>query len=156
MTRSMVHHYADDVFVLVHNKQSPKDAEWDAYIDDLKRQASRADCIKTLVFTEGGNPDGYQRKRLNDVLAGRPTLAAVMTHSFLARAVVGTLAVFNPRIRAFSPDDAGLALAYLKIPMSQYGAVLQTLARLKREMGLSDSILPEPPSPGTKSTNATL
>jgi len=143
MTKSMAHHYSNDVFVLVHGKENPTDQDWDLYLEDLRQQAARANCIRTLVFTEGGGPDGFQRNRLNQILEGRPTRAAVLSNSVLARAVVGILAVFNPQIRAFSPDDSGVALAYLQVPFGQYGEVLQTIAELKRSMGMGDSAAPE-------------
>ncbi len=143
MDRSMAHHYSNDVFVLVHGKGNPTDQDWDLYLADLRQHAARADCIRTLVFTEGGGPDGFQRNRLNQILGGRPTRAAVLSNSTLARAIVGILAVFNPRISAFSPDDSGVALAYLQVPFDQYGKVLQTLAELKRVVGMGDSAAPE-------------
>jgi hypothetical protein len=131
MTNTMMHKYQNDVFVLVHGKRSPCDAEWDLYLTDLRAQAGRLDCVRTLVITEGGNPDGAQRQRLNQLLRGRPTRAAVLTASIVARGVVGALAVFNPSIRAFSPDAAGLALAYLGVPTDEYGPLLRTIAELR-------------------------
>ncbi|MGC4064508.1 MAG: hypothetical protein QM784_07665 [Polyangiaceae bacterium] len=144
MANTMVHKYQNDMYILVHGKRSPSDAEWDLYLSDLRTQADRLDCVKTLVLTEGGNPDGAQRQRLNEVLRGRPTRVAVLTASIIARGVVGALAVFNPRIRAFSPDAAGLALAYLGVPTDEYGPLLRTIAELRaivaRQAGDGSSI----------------
>lgn len=139
MKKSMACHFDEDLFVLVHGKQSPNDADWNDYLSVLRREASRTDFIKTLVFTDGGGPDGGQRKRLNDVLAGRATRVCVLTSSIIARAIVGTLAVFNPKIRAFSPDHAGLALAFLQVPVERYRGIRQTIAQLRTQLDTSDT-----------------
>lgn len=138
MSITMVHRFLNDVFVLVHGRRSPFDTEWDLYLSELRQHADRLDCVKTLVMTDGGGPDGAQRQRLNNILRGRPTLAAVITSSFVARAVVGTLAAFNPRIRAFSPSDVGFALAYLHVPTDDYSVILRTSSEMRRTIAQQD------------------
>src|SRR5262245_2077966 len=124
MGQGMLFHAIGKVFLVVHTKKNPSDAEWDDYLAELEKHKEELEELHTLVFTDGGAPNGAQRKRLNDILANRPFRAAVISNAMIARFVVASMALFNKKIRSFHPGELPLAYKHLhiqeeKIPIIQ-------------------------------------
>lgn len=125
--RAMVHQRIGNIFVLAHTQDGPDAAEWNAYLDDLERRATNVGAVRTLVVTEGGGPDTRQRTRLNEILAGAPTLAAIVTDSLVARGIVTALGWFNPDIRPFSLASLSEAMRYLGLTDGEARAARATV-----------------------------
>jgi hypothetical protein len=88
------------------------------------------------VFTDGGAPNSSQRRIVNEILAGRPPIpAAVVSNSALARGVITALSWFNPKIKAFAPDEVIDAYHYLGFTSSQIQVLTPRLAQLQSQMG---------------------
>ena len=110
---NMVFEVVGDLFLVVHRAAPPSDSEWSAYLATWKGiDMARS---RTLVFTDGGGPSTIQRKRANDLLRGQESTTAVVTSSALVRGIVVSLSWFNPKIRAFSPEEGVAAFRYLSV-----------------------------------------
>lgn len=133
---SMVYEISGELFVVVHPDRPPTDDDWTAYIRswhplDMGR-------MRTLVFTDGGGPNAAQRKLANQALRGRSSLTAVVSSSPMVRGIVTALSWFNPKIKAFSPEEALEAFYYLGMRAPEevartWGLVDRVRARLGDE-----------------------
>jgi hypothetical protein len=117
------------LMVMVHTDRAPSDAEWDAYCEELTRH--ELSHLKTLVLTEGGGPDASQRKRVNALLAGRPSRASVVSSNSVIRGIVIALSWFNSQIKSFTPNEIGAALGYLGVPFEPRATVFAEITRLR-------------------------
>lgn len=120
--------------LLVHAEVNPSEADWKRYLDFA--EALRDDITGFFVLSEGGGPNGAQRRELNARLRPdqRGNRTAVLTGNLLVRGIVIALSNFNPKIRAFSPKDVGAALVYLEVPPAERPAVLAAVDALRREL----------------------
>jgi hypothetical protein len=134
---TMVHDRSADLFVVIHPNRPPADNEWLAYLRSWSgHDMSR---MRTLVFTDGGGPSAAQRKLATEALGGKASLTAVVSSSPMVRGVVTALSWFNPKIKAFSPDEAHHAFEYLRIATSEEIARTWILVeRLRAKLGEKD------------------
>jgi hypothetical protein len=125
---NMVYEVIGDLYLVVHRARPPSDEEWMDYLRSWKpHDMSR---MRTLVFTDGGGPDAAQRKAANDALGGKASLTAVVSPSYVVRGVVTALSWFNPKIRAFGPDEAERAFAHVGMRSEQ--DIARTWARAQK------------------------
>lgn len=123
-------------FVLwVHTKIAPSDEEWDSGIALMDPSTQKVAGLCTLVFTDGGAPDGSQRRRLSEVMGGRDMPIAVLSHALIPRFVNASISLFVKSIRSYNPEEFPLAIEYLKISEEEKGVLLPILLDLQREMG---------------------
>lgn len=131
---NMVHEVVGDLFVVIHRAGPPSDAEWDAYIAPWREHDMA--LMRTLVFTDGGAPNTLQRKKANEILAGRQSLTAVISSSPLVRGIVTSLSWFNAKIKAFAPEHADEGFRHLGACTTEERTHLWTLAeRLRVRLG---------------------
>jgi hypothetical protein len=135
--KNMAFEMVGDLFILVHNKEVPTDAEWALYTSALRSRTEDMDEIGTLIYTEGGGPTAAQRKALNDVLGGRTTRAAVVSDASMVKMITTALGWFNPKIKAFSPNESTEAFDYLGIPRSQINLIWSEIRRLRCDLDTS-------------------
>lgn len=105
-------------FVLVQTKNTASDEEWQKWIEfSTQLGADSAHLMRVLVFSAGGSPTPKQRKAIHALVPpdGRGVMTAVVLDSVIGRAVVSTMALFNPNVRAFTPDRVEAAFDYLQI-----------------------------------------
>jgi len=121
------------LMLLVHTSRPPNDAEWGAYYAELVKQDPRR--LKSLAFTDGGAPNGAQRKQVNDFLAGQSSRACVVTASAMVRGVVSALSWFNAQMKAFSPQDVDAALRYLGVLEDEMASVRVEIQLLRVKLG---------------------
>ena len=146
MARNMVQEFFGDLMILVHTAHAPNETEWKEYIEAVR--ASDLDKLKTLVFTDGGAPNAAQRKSVNEVLDGKTSPGAIVSHSMLVRGVVSALSWFNPKIKAFSPENTDAAFRYLGLPDEQAPAVWTVVHRLREKLGAPNlKCIAPPPDP---------
>jgi hypothetical protein len=131
MSARMAFMVIDRMFLLVHGAEDPTNEEWALYLDAIQRHG--VDRTMLLVYTDGGGPSAMQRRYLNELLNGRTVPVAVLSDSAKVRGLVTVMSWFNPQIRAFSPAELVVALAYLEVPTSR----AELIEREKYELRLS-------------------
>jgi hypothetical protein len=111
---TMTHKVVENrLMICVHNAKAPKQSEWAAYVEDLRRLPLEQAC--QIVLTTGGAPSASQRKDITDLTTGRQHRVAVVTPSAMVRGVVTALNWFNPKVQAFPPERARAAFDYLAV-----------------------------------------
>jgi hypothetical protein len=123
----------EGLMLLVHTTRAPFDAEWEPYYRELIQHEPGG--LRSLAFTDGGAPNGAQRKQVNDYLRGRSSLAAVVTASSMVRGVVTALSWFNAQMKAFAPDQVDDALRYLGVRPQEMAKVRQEIQLLRKKLG---------------------
>lgn len=119
--------------LLVHGEQTPSDAEWAAYLADLARWIG--DQAGLLIFTDGGGPTSAQRRALREVVQaadGADTPTAVVSSNRLVRGIVIAISLFAPRIRVFTPEALGAALAHVGVTPDERDEVMAKISALRR------------------------
>lgn len=122
--------------VVVHGKQSPSKLEWQRYLSDLlPNGALLHEERRIVVVSNGGSPDGEQRRQMAEVVGKwkKPPLA-LLSDSALVRGVVGALRLFNPSMRAFRTDELASACLYLELAPSEAARVSELVAELRAEI----------------------
>lgn len=124
------------LMILVHTTRPPKDAEWDAYYAELVKQDPKT--LRSIAFTDGGAPNGAQRKQVNDFLRGQASRGAVVTASTMVRGVVTALSWFNAQMKAFSPSELDAALVHLGVHPDEMERVHREIQALRKKLGSDD------------------
>jgi hypothetical protein len=121
------------VMVVAHSTQNPTGDCWNRYLIEtrvlLQSLGDRVKRVRVLVLSDGGGPDDGQRTSLNELLRGTSVRIAVVSRSFIARAMIGAAAWVNPAVRAFAPSRLRAALQYLGLEDET------VMARRIREVG---------------------
>jgi hypothetical protein len=99
--------------VVVHGAAHPSDADWEIYLEALRRNMATIEA--QLIVTDGGSPNSAQRRASLEMGAGYPVPpTAVVTPSVLARGAVAALSWFmKDRIRAFGRNELDEACAFI-------------------------------------------
>lgn len=129
---NMAYSWRGDYLLVVHSASPPTEAEWDDYVASIR--AHDVVRIRNLVFTDGGAPNSTQRKQVTEALNGRTVPAAVVSPSNLVRGVVTALSWFNPKIKAFSPNELEQAIKYLGISGPDVPVLLAEMKRLRAQV----------------------
>ncbi|WP_437328879.1 hypothetical protein [Sorangium sp. So ce381] len=126
----------DRLSVVVHNECAPTDLEWNIYLNHVRENVNIPN-LRVLVWTDGGSPDGRQRKAM-EVVARQgypnPPPLAVVTQSIVVRAVMKLASIFNPHIRCYSPDQISLAYMYLGLTPAERDLASQLMRELRGEL----------------------
>jgi hypothetical protein len=113
------------VYLVVHSEMPPSDADWDAWLQEMAREASMLHAM--LIYTEGGGPDARQRRRTAEMWRRHPRIPpiAVVTTSPIARAMITALNYFLSKpIRGYTPSEVEEALGeHLKVPVEEHANV---------------------------------
>ena len=123
----------DRLILVAYGTGNPTDAEWDEYLDLVKRHG--VDRTMQLIYTGGGEPSAPQRRALNELLGGYPVAVAVVSSSVRVRGTVTALSWFNRRVRAFPTSAWRDAIAYLEIPTSRADLIEREMQKLRLELG---------------------
>jgi hypothetical protein len=132
---NMTYSCVGTVMIALHTEAAPSDEEWSGY---LQAMASIPDwsAARSIAFTDGGAPNGRQRKQLNELLTSRlrggPGLAAAVSSSTTVRSVITALSWFNPAVKAFPPDRVADAYRHLRLTASEIAAVQRELKKLRQ------------------------
>jgi hypothetical protein len=132
---NMVFQAVGRTLLVVHNKDYPTDAEWDAYLEALIAQVSSQPHRRSLVFTEGGAPSSKQRARMTARVGDAVAPTAVVSSSPAVRATVGALNLHNKAIGVFAPSDIDGALGHLGLKEDERGRILACLPSLQQRVG---------------------
>lgn len=124
------------IFVMVHGKDAPAPADWDACMADLAAYAETS-RPRALVLTDGGAPKGDQRAALNR-LVGREPPTAVVSDALVTRFIVSSFALTNPSIASFSSREIQLAWAHLRVEgPAREGATAELRAASRNALSFS-------------------
>lgn len=113
MRKSQDFRMFSSVLVLRQGRKTPLDADWDACMESIASRPADAPPLRVLVITDGGGPSVEQRRRLSNVLDGKPVKIAVVSESSTVRFIVSSVALFNQDIASFRPSEIGKAYSYL-------------------------------------------
>jgi hypothetical protein len=122
----------DRVVLVAYGTAEPSDEEWTGYLDVIEREG--IDGTVQIIVTDGGEPTPAQRRRLNELLAGRTVPVAVVSGSGRVRGTVTALSWFNWKIKAFPPSGLRDAIAYLEIPSARADLIATELGKLQTEV----------------------
>ena len=144
MSRTMVYRRREAHVVVVHTREPPSDAEWEAYVRDTERWLE--EVVGYLIVTEGGGPSAAERRMMRDMQQRRemPTVrTAVVCDSLLTRGIVKALGLFNAKIQAFRPEAVRDALVHIGAALhaDELLAELELLReRLRQDVGPASSM----------------
>lgn len=130
-----------DFAVLVHDKSTPSDEEWAAWLDFATRYLSSGRVLRSIVVTDGGAPTPTQRqamnKRLSDVGTTRKDAnrTAIVTASAYVRGVVTALGWFSPGLCAYAPDRLDDVMDYLEVPQILRAELVALIKSLQNRIG---------------------
>lgn len=125
-----------NIMVTIHTAYAPSDADWKAYLNALG--SKDVESVRSIVFTDGGAPSSKQRKELNELLGGRQVRGIVVSNSMAVRGVVTALSWFNPKIKAFAPDEFRQGLRYLEINSTEEAAVWEVIEDVLSRLSTQD------------------
>ena len=119
-----------DVIVLLHAAKNAPDADWDAYLAFIKTVRVEPERLRTLVFSDGGRPTFEQRRRLADLVRGRPSRVAIVTDSSSIHFISAQLSLEGPSSRTFSCADFRDAVTHLGLTAADQASVKERVAQL--------------------------
>jgi hypothetical protein len=139
---SLVFEYLKDLnlMVLVQGTVPPTDQEWDAHIRAVM-SAPTDPPFRVLVVSRGAHPSRAQQQRLIAQVRNRKTKVAVVTSAIGVRFVVSILALMNPHMRSFQPEERGAALQYLGLTQEQAKQVSLLVDRLATQITLPNPLV---------------
>jgi hypothetical protein len=125
--------------ILVHSEAAPAQAEWDAYVGQLRslEQVVGGDLSRgaLIVFTDGGAPNASQRRQVNEWLRGRYWPVSVVSFSGVVRAVGTAMSFFNKGLEIYSPLAWRDAFAHALVKPAQVDEVRRLVEDLSRGLG---------------------
>ena len=101
--------------MVVQNKETPTDAEWDQLLALFVEHRAELPKLKLMVVTAGGGPSAQQRKRLQAALGGTPMRVAVVSDNMKVRFVASTIALFHADHRSFLTSELDQACDHLQL-----------------------------------------
>jgi hypothetical protein len=113
-------------YVILCKEAPPTDSDWSYYMADVEAAAAKHPenlaGLTTLVLSDGGAPNAMQRTRITKLQEGTTARSAVafISDSPLVRGATGAVALFNPKLKVFTPGTFSKALEYLdkRLPLS--------------------------------------
>ncbi len=140
--RNMVTRNLGTLLILRENEVVPTDAEWDECLALLAKHDEDFPNVKVLVVTDGGAPSPPQRKRLADVVNGRPLRVAVISDSMGFRFPASSVAFFLD-IATFSRRETTRAYDHLGMSIYERRIADRALTEMSSEI---TSSTPAPPT----------
>jgi hypothetical protein len=139
MSKTMAWRTLGRVGVTVHGPETPRTSEWLRYLNELRAIPRRADT-RVVVYSFGGGPDGTQRQELAAAVGRDPAPVAIITRSRIMRAISTLCALFNPKLRVFSPDQEDAAFNFLELSAEERKMVRLVAGELEREIAPAPAI----------------
>jgi hypothetical protein len=117
----------DNLNILIHSKQSPTEEGWAQYLLALKNHRFTAPP-KVLVISDGAGPTPTQRQSLAKATGGAPYFCSIIADAANIRFIAASLALANPSVKSFFPNQLNEALTYLQLTPAQIEKIKQLLA----------------------------
>lgn len=115
--------------VLYQGENDASDAEWEPYLEILKRLVGTKN-VRIFAYTDGGRPTREQQQRLLEIDLDRWPIA-VVSPSTAVRFIVSVFALETPAIRLFPPEQLSEACAYLNCTAEELTTIHAGLDRAK-------------------------
>ncbi len=134
MAKSLLFERVGKTLVLVHNQHPVDDAEWDAYLEEVRRGG----ITGIVVWAPGAAPNASQRTRARTAIESLGGLvpSALFTESALVRGVVRVFSIFwGDQLKMFAPEDVDGAFKHAHVEPAQRDVVLGAISRLKAQLG---------------------
>jgi serine/threonine protein kinase len=127
---TLVARLVGSVVVLRESSMPPFDDEWDVFLSLLASARQRMREVRVLVVTDGGGPNGPQRRRLATTLRGTSVRAAGVTDSARAKFIGAIISLFNPDFRSFRRKEVSHAHDHLGLTEIERKLVDEALAEM--------------------------
>ncbi|HET9954505.1 MAG TPA: hypothetical protein VFQ61_08370 [Polyangiaceae bacterium] len=118
---------------------TPRDDEWEAYLTACKELLASHPKPCFLVVTHGGHPSRQQQARVKAELGYRTSPVAIISKATIARFVASIMALMNPAIQCFAPEQRDQAFSHLHLDAAQRKLVLASLDRMTKKLGESSA-----------------
>ncbi|HET9960060.1 MAG TPA: hypothetical protein VFQ61_36460 [Polyangiaceae bacterium] len=119
----------------VHTEREPTEDEWARYMGGADAHKPLEEQ-RILVLSEGGSPNGTQRKQLIELLADAKVPTAILTNNWLMRAAGAAVSWFNPSLKVFGPLALEAAMNYLQLTPWERSESVRLIREFQRELGL--------------------
>lgn len=123
-----------EVLLSYQGPRDPSDEEWARYLTVLDRLHRTPNDYRYLTVSAGGLPSASQQSKVKAVTHGRSPAVAIVSSSIAIRFVVSVLALVNPKVQCFRPDQLDKAYQHLNLAAAAVPRVEATLERLKAEV----------------------
>ncbi len=130
---------ATHLVVAIHN-DAPADPEsWETWLAMIRGVTADfkgdLDKVTTLVLSDSGMPNSAQRAMASEIIAGARSSPynAIISDSTAIRVMVRALAVFDYKMRVFSPSEFREALVSCNVVKSDQAAVFGQIERVTQE-----------------------
>jgi len=134
---------ARDCMVLVMGKDSPRDEEWDGYLEAVQGYREETTTRRHLVVTRGGAP--YPEQRRASLPPGSRALdprvrIAVITDSTYVHGVVQAQKRAMDHIEVFRSADWEKGMSFLQVPRAEVNDMLRLVNGLRAHIGLPPGV----------------
>jgi hypothetical protein len=128
----------DAVEVIVHDTQTPGDAEWSAWVSEYRTTGHELRAL--LVYSLGGGPNGKQRSELTALFPElqKVPLAYIVTSSVVMRGIVTAVSWFLPpslRAKTYGIDDLERALTDIGLATQLRADITRTIQAHLKTLG---------------------
>ncbi len=130
MKRNQLVRKIGSLVLLVENRETPSDAEWNEFLDVFRNHPGELPNLKVLVMTPGGSPNKTQRKQLEVALQGVRFRVAVVSDSITVRFVASSIALFHRDHRSFSVAEIDQAYDHLQLTAPERALAQTTIREL--------------------------
>ena len=126
-----------ELLVSYQGRRNPSDEEWARYVEVLAHLHQGSNNYRYFTVSEGGHPSGSQQGRVKAVVNGRSPAVAIVSSSIAIRFVGSVLALVNPKVRCFKPEQLELAYAHISVPARDIPRLNSIVARLREVVSAS-------------------
>jgi len=123
-----------ELLVSYQGPRNPSDEEWARYVEVLARLHRGPNNYRYFTVSEGGHPSGSQQSRVKAVVNGRSPAVAIVSSSIAIRFVGSVLALVNPKVRCFKPEQVEQAYAHLSVTARDIPRLNSIVTRLREEV----------------------
>ena len=120
-----------ELLVSYQGPRNPSDEEWKDYLAVLAQLHRAPTNYRYFTVSEGGHPSGAQQAKVKAVVNGRTPAVAIVSSSIAIRFVGSVLALVNPKVQCFRPDQVERAYAHIALAPRHVPRLEAVVARLR-------------------------
>jgi hypothetical protein len=130
---------ADDLIVCVGGDRPWSDEDWQRYLQLARKHLpalrKNGKPMRVFIFAGETAPDARQRSELKALFGDTRQQTATVTNSKLAKYILTAFAWLGLPAKAFSPEEAGSAAAYLRLTATELQEAQVTAQALAARVG---------------------
>lgn len=123
-----------NLLLTYQGRHSPSDDEWDSFVKAIEELSRAPTLYRYLTLSEGGHPTSTQQARIKSVANGRTPAVSIISTSVAMRFVVSVLALINPRIQCFRPDQKMQAYSHIGLKPQDVAIVERRIEVLRSKL----------------------